>query len=101
MYQTARWSKMRAKYLSMQPLCQSCLKRGVVSPATDIDHVFPWRPLGKEAFHANYFQCLCHECHASKTQLEKRGICVDYRGEQTLEYKLDEYPRHRGFFFET
>ena len=57
MYQTTRWARLRAKYLSSQPLCQSCLKRGIVTPATDIDHVFPWRPLGKDAFYANYYQC--------------------------------------------
>lgn len=90
LYDTGAWQKMRARQLSVHPLCQSCLINGHVRQATDIDHVFPWRRLGKEAFYANLLQSLCHECHSSKTALERQGICRHYEG-QIKDYAIDDY----------
>jgi hypothetical protein len=49
-----------------------------VTPATEVDHVFPWRRISESAFYRNIFQCLCHDHHSLKTQLEKHGIIKHY-----------------------
>lgn len=38
-YNGSRWKKTRAAYLSMHPLCEVCLSRGISSPASVVHHV--------------------------------------------------------------
>ena len=58
------WRRLRAVILGERPLCQHCLDRGVIEPATEVDHVdndpTDNRP---EAL-----QSLCKPCHSRKTQ---------------------------------
>ena len=58
------WRRLRAVILGERPLCQHCLDRGVIEPATDVDHInndpTDNRP---EAL-----QSLCKPCHSRKTQ---------------------------------
>ena len=77
-YNASRWARLRQRQLSTQPLCQACLQSGHLRTATDVDHVFPWNAIGKEAFMLNLFQSLCHACHSVKTHLEQQGICRHY-----------------------
>ena len=60
----AAWRRLRAAILGERPLCQHCLDRGVIEPATEVDHVnndpSDNRP---EAL-----QSLCKPCHSRKTQ---------------------------------
>ena len=90
LYQTAFWKNKRVQQLSINPLCQACLKVGRVTQANHIDHVFSWNTLGRDAFYNNLFQSLCPECHSHKTGLEKQGIYRCYIGE-TKDYALHEY----------
>ena len=92
MYQTKHWKQTRASQLSRQPLCQSCLSRGIVTSAKHIDHVFPWSWIGKDAFYRNLFQSLCHECHSHKTSMEQDGVFIHYLSPKPIEYKLIDYP---------
>ena len=91
-YQTAAWRRMRTAQLSKQPLCQCCLLAGKIAQATDVDHVFSWNRIGREAFRLNIFQSLCHECHSVKTNLEIRGI-YRYYGQQQVDYGIADYVR--------
>jgi 5-methylcytosine-specific restriction endonuclease McrA len=91
-YATSQWKRQRIVELSRQPLCQACLIKGMITPATEVDHVFPWRQIGEEAFYLNVFQCLCHDHHSLKTQLEKHGIIKHYCGEET-DLTLSDYAR--------
>lgn len=91
LYQTPYWKRTRMTQLSRQPLCQACLARGIVTPAIHVDHLFPWRGLGREAFYTNVLQSLCHSCHSDKTLLEKRGVCRFYNGESITDYAISEY----------
>ena len=34
----ADWRKARRRFLASNPLCAACLKRGVLTPATVVDH---------------------------------------------------------------
>ena len=90
MYDKSSWKKLRQAKLSMQPMCQACLIRGVVSPASQVDHLFAWSAIGELAFYRNIFQCLCHGCHSDKTQLERDGVYRHYNGTET-DYSIDDY----------
>jgi 5-methylcytosine-specific restriction endonuclease McrA len=61
-----RWRRVRALHLRSEPLCRMCLARGVVTPATMVDHVLPIND-GGERLDDDNLQSLCVDCHAKKT----------------------------------
>ena len=90
-YQSAFWKSTRRRQLSIQPLCQSCLSRNMVALATHVDHVFPWRRIGKHAFMHNIFQSLCHNCHSVKTGQEHQGIFEHFSKDKVITYSVSDY----------
>ena len=90
-YQTPAWRVVRQRQLSIQPLCQACLSRGKVEAAQHVDHVFPWKHIGKHAFLNNIFQSLCQADHSHKTGLEKQGRFIHYTPEGEREYTSNDY----------
>ena len=60
---TAAWQKLRASVLATAPLCEHCKRRGVITSATDVDHVNGDPSDNTEA----NLQSLCHSCHSLKT----------------------------------
>ena len=80
------WQKLRANVLAGEPLCRHCTARGLVVPATDVDHI-DGDPGNNSA--AN-LQPLCHECHSRKTAAD-HGKRV-YQGCDHSGMPLD--PRH-------
>lgn len=93
MYNTAFWRSQRRRQLSIQPICQACISRGIVTPATQVDHLFRWAYLGEQAFTRNIFQSLCHACHRHKTSLEAKGVFRLYHSEGYKDYTLEDYSR--------
>lgn len=93
MYDKTHWKRLRQIKLSEQPLCVACLLEGIINQATEVDHVFPWRQLGKEAFYNNRFQCLCREHHSMKTQQERKGILLYWHNQTKSEFRLEDYPK--------
>ena len=93
MYQTQMWKSVREGQLSKQPLCQSCLTLGHIRSANHCDHLFAWNAIGKTAFYLNVFQSLCHECHGSKSGLEKKGIFRYYHDETHTDFNIQDYAR--------
>ena len=69
LYNSQRWRKIRARQLRREPWCAECLRNGVHTPATDVDHITPHRG-DVAAFYRGPFQSLCHQCHARKTARE-------------------------------
>jgi 5-methylcytosine-specific restriction protein A len=78
-YNTPAWRQIRQGQLSKHPLCQACLIEGRVTLALHVDHVFPWRQIGEQAFRRNIFNSLCQGHHSHKTALERKGIFECYR----------------------
>lgn len=67
------WQKARDLHLNGEPLCRHCDKRGYIVPATEVDHIIPFK--GKDdpkRLEPSNFQSLCHSCHVTKTNEDKR-----------------------------
>ncbi|CAB4146797.1 HNHc domain containing protein [uncultured Caudovirales phage] len=90
-YQTAAWRSIRQRQLSIQPLCQACLGRGIVEQALHVDHVFAWKHIGRHAFLNNIFQSLCQPDHSHKTAMEKQGVYTHYTAEGEHAYTQHDY----------
>jgi 5-methylcytosine-specific restriction endonuclease McrA len=72
-YTSVGWLRRRRHQLRVEPLCEFCLKRGMVVPATIADHIEPHRG-DRNAFVLGRLQSLCIQCHNSaKRQSERRG----------------------------
>ena len=63
----AEWRAARRAYLQRYPLCAACMKRGVISPATVVDHVIPHRGDQRLFWDQGNWQPLCKSCHDRKT----------------------------------
>ncbi len=64
--QSAAWRRLRASVLNGEPLCRHCHARGIMTEATDVDHI------NNDASNnsAENLQGLCHECHSRKTNAD-------------------------------
>ena len=72
-YSTA-WDKARLGYLNHHPLCAACLKRGVETLATVVDHIIPHRGDKGLFWDKTNWQALCVPCHSGDKQaMEVRG----------------------------
>ena len=73
LYQSKRWKELRRLMVQEYPLCQDCLKRGVLTPTEEVHHdISPFKkgltPEEKErlAFDPKNLVCLCKECHIKR-----------------------------------
>ena len=92
LYSSGVWREIRAAQLSRAPLCQCCEAEGRIKAAEAVDHVFPWKSWGPNAFRVNIFQSLCAPCHSRKTSLELRGVFRRYSGDGFTDYSAADYP---------
>ncbi len=82
LYNTKRWKRLRSMQLAREPLCAECLKDGIYTQATEVDHLEPHR--GDEVkFYGGALQSLCKFCHSKKTNMELRGGELKSLGEET------------------
>lgn len=70
LYNSSRWQGLRRYVLNKQPLCVECLKAGVVTPATVVDHIEPHKGNVDLFWDENNLQSLCKSCHDRKTAKE-------------------------------
>lgn len=66
-YSTASWRDLRAAKLTRDPLCESCLRREVVEPATVVDHVQAIAAGGAALPSLDELMSMCAACHNAKT----------------------------------
>ncbi len=69
-----RWDKARRTYLAKHPVCAGCVKIGVSTPATVVDHIDPHRGDQKKFWDKANWQPLCASCHGRKTATEDSGF---------------------------
>lgn len=75
LYKTARWQRIRDAQLRQDPLCQWCLEREIVEPATEVHHDGAHRG-DIDKFWNGPFISTCKPCHASRGQREDRGTYI-------------------------
>jgi 5-methylcytosine-specific restriction protein A len=70
-YYRARWVHpewgLRAQVLAEHPWCVVCHQRGILEPATEIDHITPHRGKAELFWNPANLQGLCTLCHHRKT----------------------------------
>lgn len=64
---SSAWQRLRAEVLASEPLCRMCKARGLLVPATDVDHIEDSREDYTDDNSRENLQPLCHECHSLKT----------------------------------
>ena len=64
------YQKYRRQFLSENPFCAWCLKKGLYVAATVLDHIKPLSAGGSMGDPANH-QALCDECHDLKSASER------------------------------
>lgn len=70
----ARWKRYVKMFRRANPLCGSCLDKGITKSMTDVDHTIPIiGPNDPNFWNPDNHQALCHECHSQKTNSERGG----------------------------
>ena len=67
--QSTRWAKARRAYLAEHTfcVCPECQAAATLQPATDIDHIIPWRLRPDLFWDMENWQPLTHAHHSRKT----------------------------------
>ena len=66
-----RWQKTSRGYLARNPLCIKCEENGVISAATDVDHIIPIQVDSMRKYDRTNWQALCKSCHSRKTAKDR------------------------------
>lgn len=66
-YKSREWRAMRLVVLSINPYCESCLKSGVKTIATEVDHIIDIKDEPTCCLDITNLQGLCKSCHSTKT----------------------------------
>lgn len=70
---SAKWNKTtRQAFFSAYPYCKNHLSIGEHVPATELDHILPWRLFPDLFWEETNFQGLCYSCHNFKTLEDKQ-----------------------------
>lgn len=72
-YSSGQWQKIRKIKLNKNPICEMCKKKGIITPATEVDHIIPIKVDWSSRADLNNLQSLCHSCHMGKTAKENRN----------------------------
>lgn len=59
------WKRIRDRYIKVHPLCEECLKIGLLTPAEEVHHVLPLSNGGDNK--TNNLMALCKSCHSRIT----------------------------------
>ena len=71
-YQSKAWRAVREIILTEQPYCVECLKHGIFTLATEVDHIIDIAKRTDLFLEKTNLQGLCKPCHAKKTFNEHR-----------------------------
>ena len=69
-----KWRMVSQAFLDAHPLCAECERRGLIRPATCVDHIKPHKGDKKLFWDRSNWQPLCQSCHSEKTAREDGGF---------------------------
>lgn len=84
------WQKARKVILSKEPFCRMCRERGVLTIATDVDHIIPLKVDQSLALAEDNLQPLCKACHNAKTKEDEKKYFLEEKSLQKREVKFNE-----------
>lgn len=67
---TPRYKRMRLEFLTKNPLCAGCERKGIVRAAEELDHIVPAKLAPDRFWDETNLQGLCKPCHYDKTKKE-------------------------------
>ena len=73
-YHTSRWTRLSRAFRAEHPLCAECNRKGIIRPATCVDHIVPWPICADRFYDRTNLQALCDECNHEKGQRDKKKI---------------------------
>jgi len=79
-HNSAAWKHLRRAKLSVQPLCEVCIRREVVEPAKVVDHIIPISAGGPKLPPLDGLMSMCQACHNQKTGAERSGKASKHKG---------------------
>ena len=71
-YNSIQWTNLRRSYIKEHPLCDECLKQGIVKAAEHVHHIIPFMRGSTDEERwtlltdVNNLQSLCIDCHHAK-----------------------------------
>jgi len=66
-YGSKEWLLLRSYILGTRPLCVFCLAKGIVTPATEVDHIIDIKDRPDLRLSPSNLQPLCQVCHNTKS----------------------------------
>lgn len=63
----ADWRRVRDQVLRDEPLCRPCTEAGRVTPAVEVDHIFPIRQRPDLRLERSNLRPICRPCHQART----------------------------------
>ena len=66
-YNTKAWRETRRDVLERHLGCEQCARLGLLTPATEVDHIVPLSR-GGDPYALDNLQALCRPCHSRKTR---------------------------------
>ena len=66
------WKKLRKLKKDIDPLCEHCKEKGIITEGKEIDHIIPVHVDITKALDISNLQTLCLDCHVIKTTKDKR-----------------------------
>lgn len=80
-YDLKKWLELRELKLHANPLCEACLKRNRLQPATAVDHIVAVNAGGDWFPPLDGLMSLCASCHNRKSNLvEQQGKALTEKG---------------------
>lgn len=96
-YQSTEWRKLRAYKINNHPLCEECLKKDMLTPATEVHHIkdIVDCPTFENALNYDGLMSLCKSCHSTITQKKERAIWKPFNMKEFLiqNRESDTYPK--------
>ena len=71
-YKTSTWVKLSHRTLQNNPVCVSCLHKGIIKKADLVDHIVPIRENWGKRLDPDNLQSLCYHCHLIKTKKDHK-----------------------------
>ncbi len=92
-YNTAAWQALRRRKLADRVLCEVCMKRGRLVPATTVDHIKSVDSGGPAFPELDGLMSMCDSCHSVKTNAvdhPRGGRGVAFKGADVNGLPVDE-----------